>query len=158
MKASLKNSLYYILKTKNTDFFFLLFLGGMEQWKALSWRCLISFGTGLFTWRERFIYLGEGVPVHMDVGGQRKALGFVSQILPIFFSPETVSQPAAQEASGFCPHLPRFKVHTTTPSWILGIKIRSPSFQGRHFTTCAIAPAPGFHFFKCYSLWFLKVK
>lgn len=31
LKAYLKNSLYYILKTKNTDFFFLLFLGGMEQ-------------------------------------------------------------------------------------------------------------------------------
>lgn len=127
-------------------------MGWSSEMQTLPCRCLISFGAGLFTWGERFIYLGKGVPVLTDVRGQRKALGFVSRILSIYFSPETVSQPAAQEASGFCPHLPRFKVHTTTPSWILGSKIRSPGFQGRHFTTCAIAPAPGFHFFKCYSL------
>lgn len=66
--------------------------------QTLPCRCLIFFGAGLFTWGGRFIYLGKGIPVLTDVRGQRKALGFVSRILSIFFSPETVSQPAAQEA------------------------------------------------------------
>lgn len=153
LKAYFKNSLYYILKTQIFFFSVISWWDGGSGEQTLPYRCLISFGAGLFTWGQFSINLGKGVPVQMEVRGQRKALGFVSQVLPIFFSPETLfPRPAAKEASGPCPHLPRFKVHAATPSWILGIKIRSPSFQGSHFTTCTITTAPGFHFSQCYFL------